>query len=140
MSMLGPCAPSLVMRALVSNPLPTMLKRCSGPLVVCSLPELDVAQAMASKSAETETSARWRIRKQAEDMVTSDVELPSAGDPSPAAAECPGGKVRGREPTGKEANGAGPARPSGEDRPSHRQHPVRLMRCLHPRSTPGCQT
>src|SRR4029453_1437889 len=111
MSMLGPCAPSLVMRALVSNPLPTMLKRCSGPLVVCSLPELDVAQAMASRRAETETSARWRIRKQAEDMVTSDVELPSAGDHSPAAAECPGGKVRGREPTGKEANGAGPAPP-----------------------------
>src|SRR4029434_3149681 len=113
MSMLGPCAPSLVMRALVSNPLPTMLKRCSGPLVVCSLPELDVAQAMASKSAETETSARWRIRKQAEDMVTSDAGLPSAGDHSP------------RDP--KEANGAAPGRPSGEDRPSHRQHLVRLM-------------
>src|SRR5678816_2998721 len=101
------------MTAVVSNPLPTMLKRCSGALeVVWSFALLDEAQPRTPSRAKQEASARWRMRKRAEDMDTSDVELPSAADHSP-----------GGHP--KEANGAGDGSAFRlRDSASNRKHPI----------------
>src|SRR5678816_157780 len=124
------------MTAVVSNPLPTMLKRCSGPLeAVWSFALLEEAQPATRRTTEAHARARWRIRNRAKDMDTSDVGLPSG--PGPYTQRW--GRVPAWFPDGglllRNAALADRRSVAGEQ-PSNREQASRSHRCLRPTSAP----